>query len=320
MRIVVVGAGLSGITAANSLIAGGHDVTLFDKGRSPGGRMATRRIGSATLDHGAQFFTIRSDSFAELVRPHLDSGLVYEWCRGFDNPADGYPRYAVRGGMNALAKALAAGLDVRCSSLVFAIRRDRSAPGHTRWSVALDDGTSVVADAVIVTCPTPQAFSLLVPAEVALPTSLTSTDYDRTIAVLLVLDRASAVPDPGGRQHPTDTLSFVTDNERKGISATPALTVHANAAWSDSHWGDDAETVTAALCAEAAPFIGDATVIESQVKKWRFATPRTIWPDPCWIAPGESNPLVVGGDAFAGPKIEGAALSGLAAALALTAS
>jgi predicted NAD/FAD-dependent oxidoreductase len=53
VRIVVVGAGLAGLTAARSLVAGGHDVLVLDKGRSPGGRMATRRIGGATFDHGA---------------------------------------------------------------------------------------------------------------------------------------------------------------------------------------------------------------------------------------------------------------------------
>ncbi|MCU1389006.1 MAG: hypothetical protein JWL72_2344, partial [Ilumatobacteraceae bacterium] len=73
-------------------------MTVLDKGQSPGGRLATRRIGTATLDHGAQFFTVRSDAFAAFVAPHRASGLVREWCRGFGID-DGYPRYAVTGGM-----------------------------------------------------------------------------------------------------------------------------------------------------------------------------------------------------------------------------
>jgi predicted NAD/FAD-dependent oxidoreductase len=59
------------------------------------------------------------------------------------------------------------------------------------------------------------------------------------------------------------------------------------------------------------------------VKRWRFATPQQIWPDRCWVAPASpgrtSGSLVLAGDAFAGPRIEGAALSGLAAAAALNA-
>ncbi|NBW91636.1 MAG: FAD-dependent oxidoreductase, partial [Actinobacteria bacterium] len=50
MRIVVIGAGLAGLMAAQELHREGHHVVLIDKGRSPGGRLATRRIGGATLD------------------------------------------------------------------------------------------------------------------------------------------------------------------------------------------------------------------------------------------------------------------------------
>ena len=130
--MAIVGAGLSGLMAARDLRARGLDVVLFDKGRSPGGRLATRRIGDARLDHGAQFFTVRTEAFGAHVREWVDAGVVYEWCRGFtdgdgnqagDGGGDGHPRYAVHGGMNALAKHLARDLDVRCDSLVFSLHR-----------------------------------------------------------------------------------------------------------------------------------------------------------------------------------------------------
>ena len=316
MRVVIVGAGLAGLTAARQLSDAGHHVVVFDKGRSPGGRLATRRIGSSRFDHGAQFFTIRSDEFAAVVQPHLTSGLVFEWCRGFSPEGDGYPRYAVRAGMNAWAKALAVGLDVRCNTLVFAIRPGAANSGAA-WDVALDDGTSVLADALVVTCPLAQSYSLIVSAVVALPEELVRTEYDRTVALLAVLDRAPAVAEPGGLNNPTDTLSFVADNQRKGISDSPALTVHAAAGWSEQHWNQSSDELIAELIAAAADYIGSANVVEAQLKKWRFATPRVIWPEPCWVAAESAGPLVLAGDAFAGPRVEGAVLSGLAAARAL---
>jgi predicted NAD/FAD-dependent oxidoreductase len=214
--------------------------------------------------------------------------------------------------MSALAKHLAEGLDVRCNSLVFAVR-----PGEGRWDVGLDDGTSVTADALIVTCPLPQSYAILVSAGIELPAELRQTEYDRTISLLAALDGPAAVPPPGGRQNPDDVFSFVADNVARGTSDTPALTLHANPAWSDANWDRDAASLTAELLGHAEPWIGGAGILESSLKKWRFATPRVIWPEACWRTDSGPAPVLLAGDAFAGPRVEGAALSGLAAAASL---
>jgi predicted NAD/FAD-dependent oxidoreductase len=307
---VVVGAGLAGLLCARTLHDAGRPVVVLDKGRSPGGRLATRRIGDATLDHGAQFFTVRSDTFGSLVRGWEAAGIV--WSTGFGDHRDGHPRYMVDGGMNALTKHLAAGLDVRCGAMAFAVHRDGE-----RWRVALDDGSHVAAEALVLTCPTPQSLALLVTAGVTLPEPLRTLDYDRTLALLAVLDRPAALPPPGALQEPGGNVAFVADNQAKGVSAQPALTLHATAAWSLQRWDDDRDAVHADLLAMAAPFLGPAQVLTSQVKRWRFATPQHPWPDPCWAAPDVPAPLVLAGDAFGGPRVEGAACSGLAAAAAL---
>lgn len=313
MRIIIVGAGLSGLMAARSLHADGHDVTVFDKGRGVGGRLATRRIGDATLDHGAQFFTVRSDTFARHVDTWVKTGVVHEWCRGFaDN--DGHPRYVGTHGMSGIAKHLAQGIDVRVSHLVFSLEtRDDSV------TVTTDDGVRHDCDAVILTAPLPQSFSLLFGAGVEMPAELRSIDYDRTLGLLAVLDSNDHnVPGPGGLQFPDDTFSFIGDNTAKGVSATPSLTFHANPEFSLQHFDNDLDEIHRLLLESAAPWLGRAHIVESQSKKWRFATPQSSWPDPCWVAPG--GRIVLAGDVFAGPKVEGAALSGLAAAGAIVTS
>jgi predicted NAD/FAD-dependent oxidoreductase len=216
--------------------------------------------------------------------------------------------------MNALAKDLAAGLDVRCDALVFAVHRVA-----TGWEVVLDDASVHPADAVVLTCPTPQSFALLFEVGVDVPMEVIRADYDRTIALLAVLDGPSAVPEPGAVQQPaTDAVdgpavfTFVADNAVKGLSAAPALTMHASPSWSEARWDADADETHRALLDAASAFVGDARVVDSQVKRWRFATPRRIWPDPCWVSP--EGTLVLAGDAFAGPRVEGAYVSGLAAA------
>ena len=310
MRVVVVGAGICGLVAARRLVDSDVDVVVVDKGRSPGGRLATRRIGNATLDHGAQFFTVRTPAFRHRVDGWIDRGLVSIWSNGFESD-DGHPRFVAKSGMNSLAKNLAKDLDVRCSTMAFTIRP----ASEPTWHVVIDDGTVHAADAVIVTTPLPQAFALLADSGVHLDESLMRTDYDRTIALLATLDGATAIPAPGGLQNPTSDLAFIADNVAKGVSTSPAVTVHASGPWSEAHWDDDLDELRSALIDLVAPWLGDAAIVEAQVKKWRFASPRSPWPDPCWVA--DSGTIVLAGDAFDGPRVEAAHNSGLAAAHAL---
>ena len=83
MRLAIIGAGISGLACADMLAANGTDVTLFDKSRGVGGRMATRRIEAQTdvvaLDHGAQYFTARTPSFRAQVAAWEALGLAARW-------------------------------------------------------------------------------------------------------------------------------------------------------------------------------------------------------------------------------------------------
>ena len=310
MRIIIVGAGLSGLMAARECDARGHEVIVFDKGRGVGGRLATRRIKDATLDHGAQFFTVRSDEFQSRVDEWITAGVVREWCRGFSEE-DGHPRYVGTHGMTSIAKHLAIGLDVRLSTLVFSLSR-----GDTDWVITTDDGVDHHADRVILTAPVPQSFSLMFGGGIEMPIELRNTDYDRTLGLLVTLDSNNHnVTSPGGMQFPDDVFSFIGDNAAKGISDAPALTFHANPEWSLANFDLSNREIHDALLEAATPWLGTTVVTSSEMKKWRFANPKKMWPDACWV--DDSGTLAIAGDAFAGPRVEGAALSGLAAARAL---
>jgi predicted NAD/FAD-dependent oxidoreductase len=165
-----------------------------------------------------------------------------------------------------------------------------------------------------------QSFSLVFEAGVDLPVDVFRSEYHRCIALLAVLDGPSAVPAPGGVQlSPTDdpVFSFIGDNEAKGVSPVPAVTFHGSPDWSSARWDDDRDHIAATLLAAAQRWLGDATVIDHQVKRWRFAGPGAVVTDPFWRSP--AGDLVVCGDAFAGPKFEGAFNSGRAAALSIVA-
>ena len=321
--MLVVGAGAAGLAAAQSL-ASTHSVTVIDKAHGVGGRLATRRIGDATFDHGAQFFTTHSEEFAERVQEWRTAGVALPWYRGQVGPtgvvgSEGHTRFRGVDTMNAVAKHLALGLDVRLSSRVAAL----GIVGGT-WSVMLEDGSSILADALVVTPPVPQSLALLESGDVPLSSedraALEAITYDPCLALLAPLTGSSGLPEPGAvapaAMDPVrGPIEWMADNRLKGVSSSPAVTIHATAAFSSRHWNSPDDRVIAELLAAAelsSPVVDDA----AQVQRWRYAKPSTLHPH-AYLLATDDPPLVFAGDAFGGAKVEGAVLSGSAAAVAL---
>jgi hypothetical protein len=308
MRVVVIGAGMSGLTAARVIGAAGHRVTVLDKGRRPGGRMATKQLsGGASVDHGAQFFTVRTEAFSAVVEGWLTDGTVHEWCRGFSSE-DGHPRFAVAHGMAELAAHMSVGLDVRPSVHVDAVR----SAGH-QWAVtwpATQRGAAglIEADVVVLTPPAPQS-AALVAGEATIP----DLGYEPTISLLVALGDRPSIPFPGGVQLDDDpTWSWIGDNMAKGASTVPAVTLHTRADVAASRWDEVSEALIVDLLHAAESWVHGAEIIDVRLHRWRYATPLDPQPDPCLVK--ADGRLVFAGDTFGGPRIEGAFLSGRAAA------
>jgi hypothetical protein len=90
------------------------------------------------------------------------------------------------------------------------------------------------------------------------------------------------------------------------------VTIHATHAFSLENWDRDREESARSLLDAAAPWLG-AAITTYQFHGWRYSKPMCVDQVPCVLV-SQSPPLVLAGDAFAGPRVEGAALSGWAAA------
>lgn len=325
-QVLIVGAGIAGMLAATTLRQHGIACALVDKGYYPGGRMASRRIGTGVADHGAQFFTVRTPEFGAWVERWIEAGLVYEWSRGWSSsslgavPSDGHARFAVHGGMRRLAQFLAGDLDVRQQTQIVQITAITSG-----WQAKDDKENVYTARALILTPPVPQSLMLLDAGMVMLPVAdraaLEEIRYAPCLAGLFWLNKPARLPEPGAVQQPNATITWVADNQRKGISPQATLvTVHAGPDYSEQLWNKPDWEALVALESGLRRYKDIEThIIESHLHRWRYATPTITHPDACLIAQTPA-PLVFAGDAFGGPRVEGAALSGLAAGKVLVAA
>lgn len=315
--IIVVGAGMAGLVAARRLQDAGREVLLLDKGRGVGGRMATRRIQGVRFDHGAQFFTVKDARFGRMVGQWQAQGLVSEWSRGFATdrgqmPADQHPRYKANQGMTSIPKAIAEGLNIQLQARVDFISKDDGG-----WLVQLESGETIKGQTLILTPPVPQSLALLEKGGVVLDEEmqrpLSDIRYHSCLALMALFDGPSKIPSPGGMYLSQGPLSWMGDSRQKGISDQGfGVTIHAGPAFSRDHWQTDKAEVAAEMLQAAETWLYGRP-IDWQLHRWRYTGPVKPYPLPFIYVPGPS-PLVFAGDAFGGPRVEGAFLSGWAAA------
>ena len=316
--VLVIGSGIAGLMAARVLSDHGLRVTVVDKGRGLGGRMATRRFDGGVFDHGAQFFTVRDGRFGRHVVRWADPEVAARWGLGFartgsDVSVDGHTRFRGTSGMTSVPKYLARGLDVHQCVIVSRIVRDGGG-----WLAVASDGARYEAQALVVTAPVPQALALLADTDGipdALRTRLAGVEYQPCIALLMRLEGPSGLPDPGAKTlDDGGVLTWLADNRMKGVSPNHhAVTAHANPVFSADHYGDTDEELLPLMVEAAMPHLG-SPIASAQLRRWRYSLPTRTFGEMIASCDGCGVPLVLAGDGFGGPRVEGAALSGLAAA------
>lgn len=332
--IAVIGAGIAGAACAAGLAAAGWQVTLFDKSREVGGRMATRRAtpqptdatgpdagvaqdSGHSFDHGAQQFTAQRPRFRALLARAEKLGRVVRWQQrvsaSFPAPTQ-RERFVPVPDMPALCRHLLEAVPVRLSQHVQRLYR-----GPDGWQLALADGGSVGAfDQVLLAMPPAQAALLLAGHHDAWADALAAVPMTACWTLMAVTDEVewpwdAAEPDRG-------PLALVArDDRRPGRRAEigrARWVAHATPQWSAEHLDDDSGAVTTALCAALMAQLPPAAQVtppvwhHARVHRWRYATlaqPAAGGAD-CWW--DQALGLGVCGEVFGDGTIERAWISG----------
>jgi hypothetical protein len=296
MRIAVVGAGLAGLTCARALGDAGCEVVVFDKGRGPGGRTATRRAGALSFDHGAP-----------VVAPGTFGKLGRSWRPRAHGGGDSLGALEVADvAMNAPAKALAAGLDVRSGVRVAPLDpagpelRLRDADGHPLGAFVR----------VVVTAPAPQAAELLARAAPGLAAAARGVAYDPCWAAMASWERPLGLDWDVARDAGIVRWALA-EAAKPGRPPGERWVLQATSGWSTAHLEDAPGDVARALLAAFGALCGGApSPAHLAAHRWRHAVPRTR---PAGLPPAEGG-IAVAGDWCLGRDAAAAVASGRAAA------
>lgn len=303
----VIGAGLAGIACARRLRAAGLDVRVFDKGRRPGGRLATRECGQATFDHGAQYFTVRDAGFARLVEAAAAAGSVARWVpRWPGGEQETQELWVGIPGMAALATWLAEGLDVVTGGRIAALSRSGA-----QWALRDESGSAQGGhyDAVVLALPAPQAAALAM-GHCRAAARVAAVPMSPCWTVMAAFEEAIAAPLDAHWSDDEVLPWFARNSSKPGRAGPDAWVLHAGGEWTRQRLDATAPAIQDALLARFASMLGAAlpAVAEARVHRWLHSRVEAPLGEP-YLADAAAG-IFFCGDWCLDARVEAAFLSG----------
>lgn len=311
-RLAVIGAGIAGLHLARRLSDRGLDVTVFDKARGPGGRMAARRLDPGTIDLGAQFITATDPAFRAALDAWSQAGVVAVWNpreATIDGDAAITPRrstvtrFVGTPRMSAITRHLARGLTLRA--------------GHRITTLTGGPGDWCLHDAEH------DAFGPFTAVYTALPDTLTrdllaTTDLDLAPVVasrtapcwagLFAFQRPLAVSWDLAECQAGPLATAIRNSSKPGRGRRETWVVHADTSWSATMLEHEREPILAHLTEAFAGIAGPLPPTTwAAAHRWRYARVTRVAPR----AMLHDARLGLGacGDWGVGARVEGAWLS-----------
>ncbi len=339
-HFAVIGAGMAGVACARTLLQAGHRVTLFEKSRGAGGRMATRESEFGSFDHGVQYFTVRDPRFTRALQ--TVPGLCRPWSANAVRVLDEHgrvvaaplsarePHWVATPGMNALVRRWAEPLQgsgaLQLQARVVRIARD--ALDERRWQLhteGAEDSRHVHGgfDAVLLAMPSVQAHELLQNSKQA-PQLAERIGAVQVAPCWTLMAAFPQAVQPGlttlgpqwnaarSTHHRIAWLARESSKPQRG--PIERWTVQASAAWSREHLNDEPERVQAKLLKAFAEVTGiRAEPAHAAVHRWHYAqTTQALAQSHLWDAQARIGAC---GDWCLGHRVEDAFVSGLELAL-----
>jgi len=267
VEIVVIGAGISGLSFARAMQQQGREVLILERSRAIGGRCATWRHADMAMDYGIPFLHARSPLFWQTVDELLGADVLTGWpqrvlgsgptCqpRALDT---GVRHAALRGGLNTLAKKLAEGIEIMRESEVTSINAIQGSFQLNGANFSLSTPTLVLAAA------NGQSLRLLTASDFASSAAGAMALFGLaptlpTLSLLVCYDAPPMRPAWDLLLPETSTsIQLISNESSKNAAGDPlGLCIQARPAWSRQHLTAPAEEWARDLLREAAQLTGD---------------------------------------------------------------
>lgn len=293
MRLAIVGAGMAGLAAAHKLSQTRPDlaVTLYEKSRGVGGRVATRHAYGAVFDHGAQYIKAPSQQLEALLRTGsaqpvdipapvwtFDASGTIE---AGDPQLNHEGKWTYADGITRLAKQLAGGLDIRSSLRVGRFEHD----GGTFRLFDAEGEQLDTFDAVLLTPPAPQTAELVAAStlpgagKATILEELAKARYRRCLTLTLgyaaLHERPYYALVNSDKQHPVSWLAWEHLKPGRHTGGASVLVAQLGPAASEQHWDDPLEQLTATVAAMLSSLLDEdlSAPLWADRQGWRFALP-----------------------------------------------
>lgn len=286
--VAVIGAGLTGLVVARRLREARVPVTVFEKSRGLGGRLATRRTEHGDFDHGAPVIHCERAPLAFLEA----RGSCVRWA-GLG--------YVGLPGMSGMVRPLARHIDIRTGVEIGALT-DGTEGFTLRDKAGTDFGPF---GRVVVAVPAAQALRLLDGMDGA--GALAGV---RAVPVWTLMTALSGRPDLGDMIRTAGPVALAVRNASKPGRTGETWVVHAASDWSRAQLEDRPEHVATALLSEFADLAQGRLPepVYATAHRWRFGLTEAALGAPC--LPLAGGRVLVGGDWALGVRAEHAWLSG----------
>ncbi len=318
--VAIIGAGMSGLSAATRLRQAGLPVTLFDKSRGSGGRMSSKRTDLGTFDMGTQYFTARDPGFAAAVDHWRTKGWVAEWQprlfryddQGLEPSLDQQQRFVGSPRMTALSRGLLGDLPLHSSTRIEQLQR-----ADTQWLLLDSEGEQHGPfDRVIVAIPPAQALPLI-EGTAALAAPAAQSEMEPGWAVALGFSDPLDLPLDAVfvRHGPLDWIA--RDASKPGRGSAETWILQSTPGWANAHLASEPQTVIDELLSAMQTVVGKQlpTPTFQHAHRWLYARPAVASDWGALAAPAQG--LYTCGDWCLGGRLEAAWLSGQRAAKAL---